>query len=84
MPKISEFNGVSIYLYYDDHNPPHFHAIHGSNEIVVRISPIKILSGYFPAKIRGAAERWGKANAAALLANWEKMKQGEPPNRIPG
>ena len=26
MPQISEFFGISIYMYYEDHNPPHFHA----------------------------------------------------------
>jgi len=26
VPKISEFYGVVIRMYYGEHNPPHFHA----------------------------------------------------------
>lgn len=26
MPEISLFYGIRVKMYYDDHNPPHFHA----------------------------------------------------------
>ncbi|MBQ3319788.1 MAG: DUF4160 domain-containing protein [Spirochaetia bacterium] len=26
MPKLCTFLGISIYMYFDEHNPPHFHA----------------------------------------------------------
>jgi hypothetical protein len=26
MPEISEFFGIKVTMYYDDHIPPHFHA----------------------------------------------------------
>ena len=26
MPEISLFYGIKVKMYYDDHNPPHFHA----------------------------------------------------------
>ena len=26
MPEISLFYGIRITMYYDDHNPPHFHV----------------------------------------------------------
>ncbi|MFH1362230.1 MAG: DUF4160 domain-containing protein, partial [bacterium] len=26
MPEISRFFGIVIGVFYDDHNPPHFHA----------------------------------------------------------
>ena len=26
MPKISRFLGIVTYMYFNDHNPPHFHA----------------------------------------------------------
>ncbi len=35
MPRISFFLGISIYMYYDDHNPPHFHAIY--NEYATKV-----------------------------------------------
>jgi len=27
MPRVSDFYGIAIYLYYRDHAPPRFHAI---------------------------------------------------------
>lgn len=30
MPTISMFYGILIRMYYDDHNPPHFHAFYGN------------------------------------------------------
>ena len=35
MPEISHFFGISIRMYYDDHNPPHFHAIYGGAEMMI-------------------------------------------------
>jgi hypothetical protein len=32
MPEVSRFFGVSIRMYFDDHNPPHFHAVYGDAE----------------------------------------------------
>src|ERR1043166_4233240 len=29
MPTISRFYGITIRMYWTDHGPPHFHAIHG-------------------------------------------------------
>lgn len=29
MPEISLFYGIRVTMYYDDHNPPHFHAEFG-------------------------------------------------------
>ena len=35
MPEISRFLGIIIYMYFDEHPPPHFHARYGSYEILV-------------------------------------------------
>ena len=37
MPVVSEFYGIKISFYYDDHNPPHFHADYNSQKILVDI-----------------------------------------------
>lgn len=34
MPTISMFYGIVIRMYYDDHNPPHFHAFFGEYEAI--------------------------------------------------
>lgn len=44
MPEISRFLGIIIAMYYDEHNPPHFHAKYGDYEIVVEINS-RIIKG---------------------------------------
>jgi hypothetical protein len=29
MPEVCRFFGIVIRMYFDEHNPPHFHAIYG-------------------------------------------------------
>jgi hypothetical protein len=48
MPELSRFFGIVIRMYYDDHPPPHFHAIYGGQEAQVGIDPIVILQGNLP------------------------------------
>lgn len=32
MPTISIFYGIAIRMYYQDHAPPHFHAVYAEQE----------------------------------------------------
>jgi hypothetical protein len=45
MPTIASFLGVSIKLYSNDHQPPHFHAFHGGDEAMIGIAPVGVLEG---------------------------------------
>ena len=37
MPTIAIVDGVKIQMFYNDHTPAHFHAILGSDEVLVAI-----------------------------------------------
>jgi hypothetical protein len=50
MPRISEFYGILIYMYYRDHLPPHIHALYAGREAKVEIVEGDVLD------TRGAAE----------------------------
>jgi len=52
MPRISAFYGILIYMYYQDHAPPHFHAIYGEYEAEVRIEDGTLLRGTLPVRAR--------------------------------
>ena len=47
MPEISRFLGIIIYMYFDEHPPPHFHAKYGSYEILVYLDDGAV-EGRFP------------------------------------
>ena len=35
MPEISRFFGIVIRMYFDDHNPPHFHAMYAGDRLAL-------------------------------------------------
>ena len=37
MPELSRFLGIVIFMNFNDHNPPHFHAKYGDFEIIIEI-----------------------------------------------
>lgn len=82
MPLISSFNGIAIYMYYEDHNPPHFHAISSGREAVVGIDPIAVLAGSLSGKINSKVLAWERVHAAALMVNWNRMRNGDKPSKI--
>ena len=48
MPRVSQFYGIAVYLYYRDHASPHFHAIYDEHEAVVEIATAVALAVHLP------------------------------------
>jgi hypothetical protein len=53
MPTISEFLGIMIRMYFNDHPPPHFHARYNEFEAVIQITPLEVLEGSMPRRALG-------------------------------
>ena len=58
MPTISEFFGILIRMYYDDHNSAHFHAYYGEFEAIIRIDTLEILEGDLPKRALSLVVEW--------------------------
>lgn len=41
MPEISRFYGIVVAMYYDEHNPPHFHARYGGSKVAIEIKTLR-------------------------------------------
>jgi hypothetical protein len=82
MPEVSRFYGISVRMYYDDHNPPHFHAIYAADEVEVGIDPLNVLRGNLPRRALGMVLEWAAAHQQELLDNWALLDNDQPPNRI--
>ncbi len=83
MPRISEFYGVTIYMYFNDHSPPHFHAIYGSFEAEIEISTGAVKDGYLPTRALSLVRDWVQVYRDELGQNWDRARQGQPLERIP-
>jgi hypothetical protein len=69
-------------MYFDDHNPPHFHAIYGNAEAQIGIDPIHLLRGSLPRRALGMVLEWAAAHQQELLDNWNRLKNDQAPQRI--
>jgi len=58
MPRISSFYGIVIWMYWDDHNPPHFHATYGEFEILINIIDFSVYAGFLPGRAFGLLMEW--------------------------
>lgn len=81
MPEISRFFGIVIYMYYDEHNPPHFHAEYGEHFIKIDIESGAV-EGRFPKKALKAVIEWNNLHKDELLADWKLAVIGKPLNKI--
>jgi hypothetical protein len=81
MPEISSFLGISIYIYFLDHAPPHFHAIYGEYEITVEIEG-GLITGRFPRRALKAVLEWHELHQDELMQVWNLAEQGQPLHKI--
>jgi hypothetical protein len=72
------FYGIVIWMYYDDHEPPHFHATYGEHDVVIEITTGHVLRGSLPARARRLVDEWAAAHSAELTANWKLARAGRP------
>jgi hypothetical protein len=47
MPRISEFYGIAIAMYYAEHGVAHFHALYAGQEASVAIETLEVLAGCY-------------------------------------
>ena len=82
MPEISRFYGIVIKMFFDDHNPPHFHALYGENEVLIDINSFAVFAGNLPPRALGLVIEWATQHQDELLRNWEGAQGQEPFNKI--
>jgi len=82
MPEISRFFGIVIKMFFDDHNPPHFHAEYGSNLALVDIRTLAVFSGKLPPRVTGLVIEWATLHQRELLTDWERAQTREELQKI--
>jgi uncharacterized protein DUF4160 len=82
MPEISRFFGIVIQMYFDDHEPPHFHARYGARTARVRLAPVGVLDNDLPPIALRLSVLWANLHEAELLENWRLLRLGQTPPSI--
>jgi hypothetical protein len=82
MPEISRFYGIVIKMFFDDHNPPHFHALYGEYEVLININSFAVFAGNLPPRALGLVIEWATQHQDELLINWERAQGQESLSKI--
>ena len=81
MPEISKFYGIIIYMYIDDHNPPHFHVWYDDYQAEVTIKD-GIVRGEMPRRALRLVYEWLDLHRDELMENWERLSNSEAAKKI--
>ena len=65
-------------MFYKEHDPPHFHAEHSSQQAKFTFEGELLAGEIRSRKARERIREWSRQHRAELEANWAKMKAGQP------
>jgi len=70
MPEICRFYGIIIFINYNDHEPPHFHARYDDQEVIMEIKS-GIVKGQMSKRALRMLFEWSEMHQEELLENWQ-------------
>ena len=79
MPTISIFYGILIQMYWDEHAPPHFHAIYGEFKATVDIRHLTISEGSLPRRATQLVLDWAELHQQELIEDWDLCQSNQQP-----
>jgi hypothetical protein len=65
-------------MYFNEHSPPHFHALYGGDEASLCIETLEILEGSLPRRVIALVLEWAVLHRAELKSDWDMARQGQP------
>ena len=82
MPELSRFFGLVIFLFYNDHPPPHFHVHYGAQRAIIDIRTLAVLEGRLSPRALGLVMEWAAMHQVELLDAWDRARRQEQLPRI--
>lgn len=82
MPTISTFYGIVIQMFWQDHAPPHFHALYAEYEAQIDIRTMEIIEGKLPNRALALVLEWAALHRVELMEDWNLCEAMQRPNKI--
>ena len=82
MPELSRFYGIIIRMYYDDHPPPHFHAVYQGEEVQVDIQTLEVMKGRIRRRALVLVLEWAALHRDELRRAWDVTSRNQEPDKI--
>jgi hypothetical protein len=83
MPIISMFFGIVIRMFYNDHEPRHFHAEYQGQRGKFDLDGNMVVGNVHSRTALRLIKEWASLHRREIEANWEHMKAGRTLERIP-
>jgi len=81
MPIISRFFGIIVFMFWREHQPPHFHAKYGDDEVIIEIQTGKVTGNILP-RVLNMVHEWRELHKDELMADWKLAEENKPLKRI--
>ena len=82
MPEVCRFYGIVIQIYYDDHPPPHFHALYAGEVARIAIETLQVINGSIPKRALALVLDWAFIHQQELLNAFNRAATLQAPGRI--
>ena len=82
MPTISTFYGIIIQMFWNDHPPPHFHAMYVEHEVKIDIRTLEVMEGKMPRRALALVLEWAQEHRVELMQDWELCSSNQPAHKI--
>jgi hypothetical protein len=84
MPTIAYFLGISVRMFYNDHEPAHIHVVYQGYRARVRISDGEAIDGRLPPSAARLLREWTALRRSELMRDWAAARANLPLERIAG
>lgn len=84
MPTIAYFLGITVRMFFNDHDPPHFHVRYQGFRARVLVADGTIIDGRLPPSAARILREWTVLRRNALMRNWIAARSDGPLEFIAG
>jgi hypothetical protein len=82
LPTIAYFLGIAVRMFFNDHEPPHFHVRYQGFRARVLIATGEVIDGRLPPAAARMVKEWTELRRDALMRNWVAARQDEQLEQI--
>ncbi len=69
-------------MFWNDHAPPHFHALYVEHEVLIDIRTLGLLEGGMLRRVLDLILEWAQEHRAELMEDWELCARNQQPHKI--
>jgi hypothetical protein len=69
-------------MYWDDHDPPHFHAFYAGDQALIDINTLSLFAGRLSPRALGLVIEWATLHRQELHADWHRAQTQESLKKI--